>query len=168
MLLLRTCARSVVTTTVPKAPHRLRNERKLAQKKLTRLLGMQPLSDKDDLFVRLQELLFPEKRGDPLDRSALASKLHFLANVCEAEHQLESVPPNEDDVAVAQAIQNSQKELRRQFCYEEYRTRFVAMHVMYLGWDYQGFASQDIGNTIEVRHQRHHPPPSQPSHNRTH
>ena len=152
MYLLRSCARFVfATTAVPRAPpHRLRNRREQAEERLKRLLKMQPLNEKDELFVRLQELLFPEKRGDPLDRLALAQKLHFLAKVCETEDQIESLPPN-DNVPVAQAIQKSQKKARRAFCYEEYRTRFVALHVLYLGWDYQGFASQDTGKTIEVR-----------------
>ena len=39
----------------------------------------------------------------------------------------------------------------RPFDFKAYHTRYVALEIAYLGWDYHGFASQaDTDNTIEV------------------
>jgi tRNA U38,U39,U40 pseudouridine synthase TruA len=41
----------------------------------------------------------------------------------------------------------------RPFDFGRYSQRYVALHLMYIGWSYQGLARQaDSENTIEVRH----------------
>lgn len=40
---------------------------------------------------------------------------------------------------------------KRTFNFNKFGQRSVVLHLMYVGWDYQGFARQaDIDNTIEV------------------
>lgn len=46
----------------------------------------------------------------------------------------------------------------RPFDFSTYHSRFVALEIAYLGWDFHGFASQaDSENTIEVRNPRMRP-----------
>ncbi|EFJ41544.1 tRNA pseudouridine synthase mitochondrial precursor [Volvox carteri f. nagariensis] len=58
-----------------------------------------------------------------------------------------------DGSAEATTGQPAKKQRRapREFDFSRYRTRFVALELMYVGWSYQGFARQDnTENTIEA------------------
>eukprot|EP00210_Caulerpa_lentillifera_P000940 g910.t1 len=100
----------------------------------------------DELLSKLQNTLFPERTGQSIDYKALAMELRTMANFCEAKGNLNSL---DGPISNENGVTQSRKKMRRIFNFTDYRTKFIALQVFYLGWDYSGFASQDTGPTIE-------------------
>lgn len=133
------------------APHRIRNAPHRAKEKIAKI--MEKDNRNDALLRKLQDVVFPDK-ADPgaLDRQALGRELRKLAELCDAQ-QLQTLPDPEilPEMPVFPEVSvKTRKKPKRDFNFSDYRTRFVALNVLYLGWDYSGFASQDCEKTVEV------------------
>ncbi|GLC76345.1 hypothetical protein PLESTF_001769600 [Pleodorina starrii] len=125
-----------------------------------------------ELLQRLQALAQQASADDGLALPDLADQLAALANQMRmASHTSAAGPPSTSAAGPAAATitamdaadgnpadgtppvgQPSKKQRRapREFDFSRYRTRLVALELMYVGWTFQGFARQDnTENTIE-------------------
>ncbi|GIL65068.1 hypothetical protein Vafri_18923 [Volvox africanus] len=126
-----------------------------------------------DLLQRLQSLTQHAATDDTLPLPDLANQLTELANHMRLASRNAALPPAPraatcdtamdtgprgavqgapTDAAAFPGQQPSKKQRRapREFDFSRYRTRFVALELMYVGWSFQGFARQDnTENTIE-------------------
>eukprot|EP00798_Chlamydomonas_sp_ICE-L_P027671 gene27671-7312_t len=110
----------------------------------------------DALLLRLR-IIATDAASKLLHPDSLATELHALADSVarlKSRQATEPVVAPEDDRSKRDAEFGQDvkrlKKAPREFDFNTYQQRHVALEVLYLGWDYQGFARQEsTDNTIE-------------------
>eukprot|EP00878_Enallax_costatus_P019419 GHUV01020489.1.p2 GENE.GHUV01020489.1~~GHUV01020489.1.p2 ORF type:complete len:202 (+),score=77.81 GHUV01020489.1:119-724(+) len=108
----------------------------------------------EELQLLAEQLLADSApRPEASKQAATVKQLEQLYNAPAADkpqqqplqHTPQQQPPD------CQPASKKQKRAAKSFDFEKYRQRYVALQLMYVGWDYHGFARQaDTDNTIEV------------------
>jgi len=96
------CCRTIVLTLNTKPFHRIRNKRKLIGDETERVQKMQNGRERnEEMLLKLQDTLFPDRVGQSIDHKALAKELRTMANLCEAMGSLDGLDEsNGDEIGV--------------------------------------------------------------------
>ncbi|CAD7698463.1 unnamed protein product [Ostreobium quekettii] len=112
------------------------------------------MADDRGLLDELEEMLAPEGGEGWAGRASLAAELRRLAEACDAaedggEAASHLLVGMEDEANRPSKRQRRQR--GRPFSMSKYRTRFIALKIIYLGWRYHGLAAQaHMNQTVEA------------------